>query len=265
MAIFDTLIDDMAQRFGLGANAGPLVREGLTLITGVTGGIGGFLEPLQVGWAFLGRRVLARQVGRGAPGRPADRKSAGRQRDRQHRHPLGLGQAAVSSALGYGIPKIVGLLTPNGVIPTSLPAEVTKFISAAPHRAGRPEQHSRPPRVAEPAARVAPKKVEVYAETKKEGLPGWLWPLLAALVLFCGWWLWPRPVAEAPVAQAPPVATPRSRGRDAAPVATPAPVPAPAPAPAPCPDPHARQRERRRSLRRRRFTTIRPATSSSMR
>ena len=44
MAIFDALIDDMAQRFGLGANAGPLVREALTLITGSQGGIGGFLN-----------------------------------------------------------------------------------------------------------------------------------------------------------------------------------------------------------------------------
>ena len=44
MSMFDSLIDDMAQRFGLGANAGPLVREALTLITGSQGGISGFLN-----------------------------------------------------------------------------------------------------------------------------------------------------------------------------------------------------------------------------
>jgi len=132
MAIFDALIDDMASRFGLGSNAGPLVREALRLITGSQGGINGFLNMLKNAGlssdvaSWLGNAnatpVAARQIdkvlGATALGGIASR--------------LGLGQAAVSTALGYALPKLIGLLTPNGVVPTSLPAEVTKFVSATP-------------------------------------------------------------------------------------------------------------------------------------
>jgi uncharacterized protein YidB (DUF937 family) len=47
MAIFDTLIDDVASQFGLGSNAGPLVREILSMITGTPGGVGGFLNNMK--------------------------------------------------------------------------------------------------------------------------------------------------------------------------------------------------------------------------
>ena len=229
MAIFDALIDDVAQRFGLGASAGPLVREGLTLITGVPGGLGGFLNLFKsaglssdvASWlgkstaAPLAAQQIEKVLGASAIGSIATR--------------LGLGQAAVSSALGYGIPKMIGLLTPGGVIPTSLPAEVTKFISAAGATAQVAPSSIHVHHAADKAAQVAPKKIEVYAEKKKDGPPVWLWPLLAALVLLAGWWLWPRHVVEPPVAQSPvvapaPVAT-------TAPVATPAPVAAPTPVP----------------------------------
>src|SRR5215475_9039512 len=39
MALFDALIDDLAGHFGLGANAGPLVREVLSTVTGSPGGL----------------------------------------------------------------------------------------------------------------------------------------------------------------------------------------------------------------------------------
>ena len=47
MAIFDTLIDDVATQFGLGSNAGLIVREILSAITGTPGGVGGFLNNLK--------------------------------------------------------------------------------------------------------------------------------------------------------------------------------------------------------------------------
>jgi hypothetical protein len=46
MALFDALIDDIATRFGLGASAGPLVREILNFVTNSPGGVGGFLDKL---------------------------------------------------------------------------------------------------------------------------------------------------------------------------------------------------------------------------
>ena len=43
MATFDTLIDDLATRYGLGANARSLIKEVLTMISGSSGGLAGFL------------------------------------------------------------------------------------------------------------------------------------------------------------------------------------------------------------------------------
>ena len=47
MATFDTLIDDLATRFGLGANARSLVKEVLTMISGSPGGLAGFLDKFK--------------------------------------------------------------------------------------------------------------------------------------------------------------------------------------------------------------------------
>ena len=47
MATFDTLIDDLAGRFGLGVNARTLVKEVLTMISTSPGGLGGFLDKLK--------------------------------------------------------------------------------------------------------------------------------------------------------------------------------------------------------------------------
>ena len=47
MATFDTLIDDLANRFGLGANARTLIKEVLTMISSSPGGLGGFLDKFK--------------------------------------------------------------------------------------------------------------------------------------------------------------------------------------------------------------------------
>ena len=231
MAIFDALIDDMAQRFGLGANAGPLVRSAHADHR-LARGIGGFLNLFKTAGlasevaSWLGHSnaapVAAQQIdkvlGAKALGGIASR--------------LGLGQAAVSTALGYGIPRLIGLLTPNGAIPTSLPAEVTKFLTAAGATAQVAPSSVHVYSAADKTAQVAPKRVDVYAQKKPGGLPGWLWPALGALVVLgLGWWLWPRPAVEPPIAKAP-VTAPAPVATTAA-VATPAPAVAPAPAPAP--------------------------------
>ena len=47
MATFDTLIDDLATRFGLGPNARSLIKEILTLISTSPGGMSGFLDKFK--------------------------------------------------------------------------------------------------------------------------------------------------------------------------------------------------------------------------
>ena len=117
MATFDTLIDDLAGRFGLGVNARTLVKEVLTMISTSQGGLGGFLDRLKSGgltsevasWvghpeaAPIAAGQIERALGATALGGIASR--------------LGLGQSAVSTALGYALPKIIGLLTPGGAVP----------------------------------------------------------------------------------------------------------------------------------------------------
>jgi outer membrane protein OmpA-like peptidoglycan-associated protein/uncharacterized protein YidB (DUF937 family) len=254
MATFDKLIEDLASRYGLGANARSLINEVLAMISGSPGGLGGFLDKFKSAGltsevaSWLGRPdaspLAAGQVER-ALGATALGAIASR---------LGLAQGAASTALGYALPKIVGLLTPGGVVP----AEVTTFLSQSPRAAAATEQ-------------VAPRRLDVYpASTQDEsGIRRWLWPALAALVvvaLLSYFWSTlnrmpsappvatapepptpapptvakapePPPPAPSPVAQAP---TPPPPPPTVAQTPAPAPQPAPpAPAPAPSTDAQA--------------------------
>jgi outer membrane protein OmpA-like peptidoglycan-associated protein/uncharacterized protein YidB (DUF937 family) len=205
MALFDGLINDIAARFGLGPSAGPLVREILNTVTGSPGGIGGFLHGLKsaglgseiASWlghadaAPLSVEQLSRAVGSTALGGIASR--------------LGLGTSLVSTAAGYVLPKLIGMLTPGGIIPTHVTSEVENFLSApiAP-RVTEPFAHRATP-TARVAEQVAPRHIEVIHD--KPDMSRWLWPLLGALaVLGLGSYLFSNsnraPVAPA-VVQAP--------------------------------------------------------------
>src|SRR6516225_7477368 len=112
MATFDTLIDYLAGRYGLGANARSLIKEALAMISDA-GGLSGFLDTLKKAGltsevaSWLGHPhagpLTAQQVER-ALGATALTGIAGR---------LGVTQSVASTALGYALPKIVGLLTPG--------------------------------------------------------------------------------------------------------------------------------------------------------
>jgi outer membrane protein OmpA-like peptidoglycan-associated protein/uncharacterized protein YidB (DUF937 family) len=217
MATFDTLIDDLAGRFGLGVNARTLVKEVLTMISTSQEGLGGFLDRLKSGGltsevgSWLGRPDAApiaagqieRALGATALGGIATR--------------LGLGQSAVSTALGYALPKIIGLLTPGGAVPAGVPPAATAFLSQ--------------PRVAAVTEPVAPKRIDVLpaAAESEPTIRRWLWPALAALavvaVLSYFWSTLNRIPPAQPVATAPEPVTP--------PPATVAQAPPPPPAPAP--------------------------------
>ena len=234
MATFDVLIDDLASRFGLGANSRVLVREVLAMIAGTPGGLGGFLAKLKtrgLTWeigSWLGRpqatALSAQQIER-ALGSPALGGLASR---------VGLTQGVVATATGYALPKIVGLLTPGGVVPDGVPAEITKFLSPAP------------------AAVVAPRGVDAPPTRTPEpsGVARWLWPALAALVvvglLSYFWSTLNRMPSGTPVANAPepaaqaPATAPATEAQQAQLAPAPAPAP-PAPPPAPSPATEAQQ------------------------
>jgi OmpA-OmpF porin, OOP family len=174
MALFDALIDDLASRFGLGANAGPLVREVLNYVTGSPGGLGGFFDKLKAAGfgpeveSWLGHadapavsaQLLDRVVGSTALGGIASR--------------LGLSTSLVSTAVGYALPKLMGLLTPSGTIPTYLSSEVRNFLSA-------PAAQRVAPTATRVVEQVAPRHVEVIHD--QPHMTRWLWPLLGALAV----------------------------------------------------------------------------------
>ena len=83
MAMFDALIDDIASRFGLGSNAGPLVREVLAIITGSPGGVSGFLNTLKS--AGLSSEVASWMGQANATPLPADRLRARARLERARR------------------------------------------------------------------------------------------------------------------------------------------------------------------------------------
>ena len=110
MATFDSLIEILASRFGLGATARLLVSEVVAMISASPGGLGGFLDKLKsAGLAsevasWLGHPdaapIAAGQVER-ALGATALSGIASR---------MGLEQSIVTPALGYAVPRIVGPL-----------------------------------------------------------------------------------------------------------------------------------------------------------
>lgn len=226
MAMFDGLIDEIAGRFGLGANAGPLVREVLGLMTGSPGGIGGFLNTLKSAGlssevsSWMGQAnpaPMTAQLADRALGGSTLGAIAGR---------LGLSPAIASTAIGYALPKLVGMLTPGGAVPASLPAEVTNFLSPAVHRVDT-TYHMAAPAAPITAAQVAPRRIDVYHAPPpppvhdEPVMTRWLWPLLGALaVLGLGLLFWPtgnrttvppQPVAQGPVMPATPTATAPAR------------------------------------------------------
>jgi OmpA-OmpF porin, OOP family len=231
MATFDTLIDDLAGRFGLGVNARTLVKEVLTMISTSPGGLGGFLERFKSGgltsevasWlgspnaAPIAAGQIERALGATALGGIASR--------------LGLGQSAVSTALGYALPKIIGLLTPGGAVPAGVPPEVTAFLSQ--------------PRVAAVTEQVAPKRIDVLPASAEmeSGIRRWLWPALSALVVVAllsyFWSTLNRMPPASPVANEPATPAPATVAQAPPPPPAPAPMaqaptpPPPAPTPAP--------------------------------
>ena len=131
MALFDGLIEEVASKYGLGAQAGPLVREAVGVMTGGPGGFAGCLDRLRS--AGLGSEVtswigstaapaLSAQTVQTAVGSSMIDGIAGR---------LGLRAGAVGAALGLVLPRVVGLLTRGGVVPQSLPAEALAFLGPA--------------------------------------------------------------------------------------------------------------------------------------
>src|SRR6516225_7711572 len=177
MAMIDSGIDDVAGRFGLGPKAGQLMQEVVRLITGSPGGVTGFIDKFRS--AGLGSEVtswLGRSDGVALAG-PQVERALGSTALGGIASRLGLGSGVVATAIGYILPKLIGQITPGGVIPSGIPASLSSFLQTTPIQTTtrRVEQ-------------VAPRAINVIHDAPHLGR--WLIPALAALgVLGLFWYL----------------------------------------------------------------------------
>lgn len=193
MALFDNLIADVGSRFSLGSKAEPLLRELLNFVSNEPNGISSFLDKFKS--AGFGDQI-ASWLGRGAGPALSSaevEQALGLGAISAIGRKLGLGTDLVGDAIGYVTPKLIGLLTPGGAIPTSLPASVTGFLGGVERKAVQAAaSHGHP---------VIEKSME------------WVAPLalivgLTALSYFLAQPKEPDAVAEAPVEAAAAVPTP---------------------------------------------------------
>ena len=188
MGSFEALVSELATKFSLGPKAGPFVAEVLRYITGRPGGIAGAIDEIKS--AGLGN-LVASWLGRGDAAPPMTVSQVGKLLPANvidsFASKLGLGASAITSALTVAIPKIIGLLTPGGSIPTAVPASAAAFLASGAARA--------------PTAAVP-------AETSG-GARKWLIPAIIVLgLLGLGWYLLTgRPAEKVTTAPPPAVVT----------------------------------------------------------
>jgi OmpA-OmpF porin, OOP family len=135
MTILEPIINDVSEQFGLRGKAGPLMTALLSLISNErTGGLQGFLDQFRR--SGLGE-IVSSWVSRGSntpiTTEQLERSIGGDTVNRMTSH-VGVARAAGASALAYMIPRLVDLLTPEGVVPSRLPAWVNSYLSGAPAR-----------------------------------------------------------------------------------------------------------------------------------
>jgi outer membrane protein OmpA-like peptidoglycan-associated protein/uncharacterized protein YidB (DUF937 family) len=213
MALFDELIANIGSRFSLGPNTEALLKELIRLIRDHSDGLAGFLDQLKnAGFGAQVASWLGESAGAPLSGNEVE-QALGGGLVAAIAGKLGLGKGTVADAIGYMLPRLVGLLTPGGTIPKALPAAATAFLGAAPARL--PDVLARP---------VAP--APNPASKSSAGL--WAVPFLLLAGLGLLTYFLPRLHRE-PAAEAP-------KAADAAPTAVPEPAPA-APVKAPQPAP----------------------------
>lgn len=182
MSVIDNLTDDLNGRFHLGAKSEPLIRQVLQLITAGAGGIGGFLERLKsAGLSSAVTSWLGSNNGAALTG-PEVQRALGSGTMNAIAGKLGLGMGVASTATGYILPKIIGMLTPGGRVPSGVPASVASYLGSAG------------------TEQVSPLSMKIVGEKRSTS---WLVPLLILLAgLALLWFVLYRPASQ--ITPAPP-------------------------------------------------------------
>jgi OOP family OmpA-OmpF porin len=213
MTILEPIINEVSEQFGLRGKAAPTMNALLILMSNErTGGLQGFLDQFRR--AGLGETVSS-WVSRGS-NTPVTteqlERAIGNDTVNRITSNVGVARAAGASALAYMIPRVVDLLTPEGVVPSRLPAWVNSYLSGVTARPepGRPEPGRPEPGRTEPG-RTEPvrppsepvRRADTGGSTFLRLLPFLALPLLGFLVYRAC-----RPEPEQMVYQPPATASP---------------------------------------------------------
>ncbi|MBL8658885.1 MAG: OmpA family protein, partial [Rhodospirillales bacterium] len=218
MSFFETIIRDLNKRFGLGVHAGALVMEALRTITSrQSGGLPGFLDRFRS--AGLGD-LVGSWIGTGENTaiEPTQLESAlGSDFISRMAAKVGLSPSVATPALAYLIPKVVNHMTPDGTIPSHLPADVSTFLAGdMPTTSTAAAAHA----VADPAYTGATAGAPASAgpSSRGGGILRKLIPLLGLLLLgLVAYWFFGRggeqTAERAPTPTAPSVQAPAAGGQ----------------------------------------------------
>lgn len=146
MVMFEALIREATDRFGLGTQGAALLKELLALIGNEkSGGLTGFLDrfrnagmlDLVASWVSKGSNLdLSPPQFESVVGRDAIARIASK---------VGLAQTKAGSAMAFLVPKVVDALTPDGAVPASLPADLRAALGLAPLAAAKAPGAQRSP------------------------------------------------------------------------------------------------------------------------
>ena len=127
MAIFDSLIAEIGSKFGLGAKSSALIAEVIRFMTNEPGGVAGFLDRFKnAGLASL----VSSWLGNKNPDPMSNQQveqGLGTSIINMIASKVGLGGSFITPALGYVIPKLIGMLTPDKTVPSTIPANVEEL------------------------------------------------------------------------------------------------------------------------------------------
>ncbi len=130
MALFDSIVNEVSQKFGLGDKAAPLLSALLPLMTNEqSGGLVGFVNRFKQ--AGLGDLVSSWiSTGANQPLTENQLQSAlGTDTVSRLASKAGVSIPLASTALAFMIPKVIDYLTPNGAVPSGIPSAVSSFLS----------------------------------------------------------------------------------------------------------------------------------------
>jgi uncharacterized protein YidB (DUF937 family) len=188
--MFDALVQELTSRFDLGGRAGALVRTVLTYIfQEEPGGLNAFLDRFRK--AGLGD-LVGSWIGNSSPRELTMGQLEGALGSTllgQLAEKAGLSVSKAKPALALLLPRLIGMLTADGKVPSVIPAGVTSWLGGTPRTVGTYR--------AEPVA-------------ARSSMWTWLIPLLGLAALALLWALWPtiRAVPPATTPSAPALAPP---------------------------------------------------------